>query len=425
MDRYIVVSSDGHAGPPAELYRDYLDPEFRSRFDEHQETMTAFRASMETESSKRFVEEWEEETGGDGGLTAGYDSAARNADPRHARASAPRCCSRTPTCSAPGGWRRRRSAPASPPDRRAIPPTPSPGAAPTTGGSPTSSTEEPDPPHRHRGDPRDHPGHGPRAPARARGQGPGSPRHPHPDPLVRPARRTTSRTTTRCSRWSRSWASCSTPTRAPGPADYGMGYGMLPIYASEAGWWAARPLHVLIWAGVFERYPDAPVLDGRERRLVGARRDPEDGREVGGRPQHPQVRRRVPRRRSPMKPSEYLDRNCFFGVSTPGVDDIERRHLIGVGNMMWGNDLPHPEGTYPYTRLLDPRAVPRRVGGGDPAHPGPHRRRGVRPRRRRAPCEGGQDRSDLRRGPRRHGGRPGADRRLTRHFETRGSQWRI
>ena len=51
-----------------------------------------------------------------------------------------------------------------------------------------------------------------------------------------------------------------------------------------------------------------------------------------------------------MKPSEYLDRNCFFGVSTPGVDDIERRHLIGVGNMMWGNDLPHPEGTYPYTR---------------------------------------------------------------------------
>ena len=51
-----------------------------------------------------------------------------------------------------------------------------------------------------------------------------------------------------------------------------------------------------------------------------------------------------------MKPSEYLDRNCFFAASTPGVDDIERRHLIGVGNLMWGNDLPHPEGTFPYTR---------------------------------------------------------------------------
>ena len=48
-----------------------------------------------------------------------------------------------------------------------------------------------------------------------------------------------------------------------------------------------------------------------------------------------------------MKPSEYLDRNCFLAASTPGEDDIERRHLIGVGNLMWGNDLPHPEGTFP------------------------------------------------------------------------------
>ena len=30
--------------------------------------------------------------------------------------------------------------------------------------------------------------------------------------------------------------------------------------------------------------------------------------------------------------------------------DIDRRHLIGIGNLMWGNDLPHPEGTFPYTR---------------------------------------------------------------------------
>jgi hypothetical protein len=51
-----------------------------------------------------------------------------------------------------------------------------------------------------------------------------------------------------------------------------------------------------------------------------------------------------------MKPSEYLSRNCFFGASTPGEDDIERRHLIGIENLMWGNDLPHPEGTFPYTR---------------------------------------------------------------------------
>jgi len=51
-----------------------------------------------------------------------------------------------------------------------------------------------------------------------------------------------------------------------------------------------------------------------------------------------------------MKPSDYVDRNCFFAASTPGVDEIDRRHEIGLGNLLWGNDLPHPEGTYPHTR---------------------------------------------------------------------------
>jgi hypothetical protein len=25
---------------------------------------------------------------------------------------------------------------------------------------------------------------------------------------------------------------------------------------------------------------------------------------------------------------------------------------VGVGNLLWGNDFPHPEGTFPYTREL-------------------------------------------------------------------------
>jgi predicted TIM-barrel fold metal-dependent hydrolase len=53
-----------------------------------------------------------------------------------------------------------------------------------------------------------------------------------------------------------------------------------------------------------------------------------------------------------MKPSEYIDRNCFFAASTPGVEDIARRHEVGIGNLLWGNDFPHPEGTFPYTREL-------------------------------------------------------------------------
>ena len=42
--RYAVISADGHAGPPAAVYRDYLDAGFRDRFDEHQRAMANIRS---------------------------------------------------------------------------------------------------------------------------------------------------------------------------------------------------------------------------------------------------------------------------------------------------------------------------------------------------------------------------------------------
>jgi hypothetical protein len=52
------------------------------------------------------------------------------------------------------------------------------------------------------------------------------------------------------------------------------------------------------------------------------------------------------------KPSETVAEHCFFAASTPGVEDVGRRHEVGIGNLLWGNDFPHPEGTFPYTREL-------------------------------------------------------------------------
>ena len=77
MDRYVVISADGHAGPPSEVYRGYLDADFRERFDEHQRAMQELRAAM-GQGNAAFREEWEAETDGDGGLTAAFDSDARN-----------------------------------------------------------------------------------------------------------------------------------------------------------------------------------------------------------------------------------------------------------------------------------------------------------------------------------------------------------
>ena len=51
-----------------------------------------------------------------------------------------------------------------------------------------------------------------------------------------------------------------------------------------------------------------------------------------------------------MKPSEYFRRNVFLGASCMPRREVELRHEIGVGNIMWGSDYPHPEGTWPRTR---------------------------------------------------------------------------
>ena len=40
----------------------------------------------------------------------------------------------------------------------------------------------------------------------------------------------------------------------------------------------------------------------------------------------------------------------FFVTSFFAEDEVELRHTLGVGNMMWGSDLPHVEGTYPRSR---------------------------------------------------------------------------
>jgi hypothetical protein len=58
MDRYLVVSSDGHAGPRPEIYRDYIDPKHRETFDEQHAArlkmmeLAGERLEMIEESSK-------------------------------------------------------------------------------------------------------------------------------------------------------------------------------------------------------------------------------------------------------------------------------------------------------------------------------------------------------------------------------------
>ena len=77
MDRYLVVSSDGHAGPQPEVYRDYLDPQYREAFDAALPLQLEITAQME----KIFLideinADWRE--GREAALTGAWDSDERN-----------------------------------------------------------------------------------------------------------------------------------------------------------------------------------------------------------------------------------------------------------------------------------------------------------------------------------------------------------
>ena len=52
-----------------------------------------------------------------------------------------------------------------------------------------------------------------------------------------------------------------------------------------------------------------------------------------------------------MKPSEYFRRNCYVSASAHFDEGSTAvRHDIGIENIMWGSDYPHPEGSWANTR---------------------------------------------------------------------------
>jgi predicted TIM-barrel fold metal-dependent hydrolase len=95
----------------------------------------------------------------------------------------------------------------------------------------------------------------------------------------------------------------------------------------------------LMLGGVFDRYPDLKFA------LTEVRAD-----------WLPATLRRLDelaaRQPTPLKrtPSEYWARNCFVTPSSIHLCEMEMRHQIGVDNLIFGTDYPHPEGTWPNTK---------------------------------------------------------------------------
>ncbi len=130
--------------------------------------------------------------------------------------------------------------------------------------------------------------------------------------------------------------------------DYGEGQGMMGIYISEVAWFAVRPLTFMLWGGVFERFPELKLMITESTsvwvpeylQLLDFRfTDTPYSAKLGDYTSH-----------LSMKPSEYFSRNVMVGASCMPRKEAEMRYEIGIENLAWGSDYPHPEGSWPVTR---------------------------------------------------------------------------
>ena len=130
-----------------------------------------------------------------------------------------------------------------------------------------------------------------------------------------------------------------------GTPNYG-NYGVtsMLMYATEATYFSQRNLYILMWGGVFERFPRMKVVFTETRAdWVPGALQLLDG--IARSPFFSHVKDIVK-----LKPSEYFERQCYVAASFMGAHESAIRHEIGLHNLMWGADYPHPEGTWPRTR---------------------------------------------------------------------------
>jgi predicted TIM-barrel fold metal-dependent hydrolase len=140
------------------------------------------------------------------------------------------------------------------------------------------------------------------------------------------------------------WAACQ-ELEMPIHTHTGAGcpwYGDQPeapiLYALECTTWPHRPLTFLIAGGVFERFPGLRLVLTEQgsgwviEALMMMDHIVTDRKYAFSEGAH-----------LSLKPSEYFARQCWIGSSIVSRREIELRHRIGVDRMMWGWDYPHIE----------------------------------------------------------------------------------
>jgi predicted TIM-barrel fold metal-dependent hydrolase len=341
MDRYTIISADGHAGAPQDGYRPYLDPEFRARFDDYVAGMgVMFHSKVEDrlggvvfkdEVRKAFHDE---EAVREGGISGSWDPERRlrelEADgvvadvifPDMSYRNAPPFFAFDATGFEAPAYQRAGARAynrwlvdfvSTHPDRHA-------GLAIVRVDDIEAAVKEVE-------WAREVGLRGVLIPA-GLGDLPFY-HHPRYEPL---------------------WSACAEtglPVHTHGGTvvpDYGGIAGSEVIFLTEQSWFSRRPLWFLIWGGVFERHPKLKFVLTE----LGSTWVPETLRQLDGLYTGkfaPQIRKTLS-----LKPSEYWARQCTVEAMFLQPTERDLRHAIGVPNIIWGSDYPHLESTWPHTR---------------------------------------------------------------------------
>lgn len=121
------------------------------------------------------------------------------------------------------------------------------------------------------------------------------------------------------------------------------GYGHAAMWATkmEFMWWCRRPLWQLIFGGVFERFPSLRVAFTEQ----GSDWIPDTLARMDE--QYESPFERAIKESLSKSPTGYWRSNCYVGASFMSRGEAMIRDQIGVDRIMWGADYPHLEGTWP------------------------------------------------------------------------------
>ena len=136
-----------------------------------------------------------------------------------------------------------------------------------------------------------------------------------------------------------------------GSPDYGKHKAAGVMYISETSYFSRRALIMMMMSGVFMRHPKLKLVLTEQgaswlptllESLDSFQRQMKSGR-IGelGFPADVVLEK---------TPSEYVEQSVWIGMSFPAPSEVKTRDLIGSHKLMWGNDYPHHEACWPFSK---------------------------------------------------------------------------